>query len=155
MAEAPVDARSADAHPVDYFDTFITIAPDWSADAGMAPVVKDGAAPTIASRQYAMVADHPYEHTSGGVIFAVWADRREIPSRDRPAARAEYYSKGQACLRSSDLGKRWGWGIHADAAGRIAVYGVDSPEYQAFASGVSPFDGTPVTVTPAMRSSRR
>jgi hypothetical protein len=102
-----------------------------------------------------MIREHPYQHTSGDAIFTVWADRRELPETEREQARREFYSRGQACLRSSDLGKRYGWGIHADADGRIAVYGIDSPEYQALASGVSPFDGSPVKVTPAMRSSRR
>ena len=144
--------HSEDKHSVDYFNTFIAIAPDAAADTGIAPPAKD--TPTVAARTFALIHDHPYEHTSGDVIFTVWADRREIPDEDRPAARAEFYSKGQACLRSSDLGKRYGWGIHADADGRVAVYPVDSPEYAAFASGTSPADGSSVTVTRAMRSAR-
>lgn len=140
---------------VDYFDTFITIAPDSTVDAGSVPPVNEGADPTVAARTHAMVAEAPYSHTSGDVIFTVWADRRGIPEAERPAARAEFYSKGQACLRSSDLGKRYGWGVHSDADGRVAIYGADTPEYHAFASGVSPFDGSAVTVRPAMRSARR
>jgi hypothetical protein len=57
-------------------------------------------------------------------------------------------------MRSSDLGKRYGWGVHADENGRIALYAVDSTEYAALAAGVSPFDGSTVAVTRAMRSSR-
>lgn len=60
-----------------------------------------------------------------------------------------------ACLRSSDLGKRYGWGISADGAGRIALVGVDTPEYAEFVSGQRrTASGAPVTVTKAMRSSR-
>jgi len=137
---------------VDYVNTFITVAPDSAADAGSAPPAKES--PTVAERMHAMIVDAPYVHTSGDVIFTVWADRRDIPEAERPASRAEFFSKGQACLRSSDLGKRYGWGVHSDAEGRVAIYGIDSPEYAAFATGTSPIDGTEVTVRPAMRSKR-
>lgn len=139
---------------VDYTNTFIAQAPDAAAATGSSPPVND-AAPSVAARTFAMIAEHPYGFTSGDVIFTVWADRRGIPDADRAQAREEFYSKGQACLRSSDLGKRYGWGVHADAEGRIAVYAVDSPEYASFASGTSPLDGSEVTVTRAMRSSRQ
>jgi hypothetical protein len=139
--------------PVDYVNTFITVAPDSSANQGVTPPARPD--PSITERTLAMIGEHPYLYTSGDVIFTVWADRRDLPEAEREQARREFYSKGQACLRSSDLGKRYGWGIHADADGRVAAYGVESPEYQAFASGVSPVDGSPVKVTAAMRSSRR
>jgi hypothetical protein len=108
----------------------------------------------VASATFEMVADRPYAFRSSDVIFAVWADRRDIPPAERAAAWAEFYSKGQACLRGSDLGKRYGWGIHCDADGRIALYAVGSAEYEAFAAGMSPLDDKEVTVRPAMRSSR-
>lgn len=132
---------------VDYFDTFIAVARDSSAKRGTPPPIREDN-PSVAARTYRMVADHPYEYTSGDVIFTVYADRHDIPQQDRPAARREFYGRSQACLRGSDLGKRYGWGIHADADGRIALYGVDTPEYAAFAAS------TDVTVTRAMNSSR-
>jgi len=92
------------------------------------------AAPSVAARTYALIAEHPYQFTSGAVIFTVYADRRDIPPANRAAARAAFYSKGQPCLRSSDLGKRYGWGIHADGGGRVALYGVETPEYAEFVS---------------------
>jgi hypothetical protein len=87
------------------------------------------------------------------VIFAVWAERQEIAEHDREGARVSFYSKPRACLRSSDLCKRFGWGVHADRDGRIALYPVDSPDYQALASGRAP-DGGMVKVVAAMRSRR-
>ena len=137
---------------VDYVNTFIAVAPDSAAESGITPPAKEN--PTVAARTFELVHEHPYEFTSGDVIFTVWADRRNVPAEERDAARAEFYSKGQPCLRSSDLGKRYGWGIHADAAGRVAAYAIDSPEYAALASGASPADGSVVAVTRAMRSSR-
>ncbi|MGI9092612.1 MAG: DUF6157 family protein [Mycobacteriales bacterium] len=138
---------------VDYVDTFIAVAQDCMAERGTVPASKPGN-PSIAARAFAMVSEHPYRYTSGDVIFTVYADRRGIPDQERAAARAEFYARSQACLRSSDLGKRYGWGIHADAEGRIALVAVESSEYADFLSGHLPAGGAPVTLTKAMRSSR-
>lgn len=141
-------------HTTCYFDTFITVAPDSSATAGVEPVVRPGAEPSIAARTYALIAAAPYRHTSDEVIFTVWADRHRIAEIDREAARVEFFGKPQACLRASDLGKRHGWGVHSDTAGRVALYAIGTPEYDLFASGVSPLDGHRVTVLAALRSRR-
>ena len=85
--------------------------------------------------------------------FTVWADRQGIPDADRPAVRAESHQVGRACLRASDLGKSYGWGIHADAAGRLALHPCGSAEYDELASGRAS-DGTPVKVVRAMRAKR-
>lgn len=42
------------------------------------------------------------------------------------------FSKGQACLRASPLTKRYGWGIHSNEEGKIAIYGADTEEYRQF-----------------------
>ncbi len=137
---------------VDYFNTFIAVAPDSTAVTGIMPPER-GETPTVASRTWQLIADEPYRYTSGDVIFTVYAERSGIADDDRDAARKEYYGVGRACLRSSDLGKRYGWGIHADADGRVALYPLGSREYEAFAAGAAP-DGQPVALTRAMRSRR-
>ena len=55
---------------------------------------------------------------------------------------------GVIALRASGLGKRFGWGIHADAEGRVAIYAVDSERYQALARDPK------IAQTRAMRSKR-
>jgi hypothetical protein len=140
--------------PVDYVDTFIAVADDSTATKGTVPPDAAGN-PSVAASTFQRVAEHPYRFTSGDVIFAVFADRRGVPEPERAAARDEFYSRSQACLRASDLGKRYGWGIHADADGRIALVGVETPEYAEFVSGQRrSASGTPVKLTKAMRSSR-
>ena len=134
-------------HTTNCFDTFIAVAPDCAADRGTPP--KESDKPSIALLTYRMIRDNPYVFTSDDVIFTVFADRKGIAPADREAARQAYFSKGQACLRASDLGKRYGWGIHADAKGRVALYGVETPEYLAFAGGAGV-----ATITRAMRSSK-
>ncbi|WP_243789890.1 DUF6157 family protein [Saccharopolyspora gloriosae] len=139
---------------VDYVDTFIAVAEDCPATTGTPPPVKDDA-PSVAARTYRLISAHPYEFTSGDVIFTVFADRHAIPDEDRVNARLEFYARSQPCLRSSQLGKRYGWGIHADARGHLALYAVDGPEYADFVSGRRFSDsGEPLTLTEAMRSSR-
>lgn len=137
---------------VDYTDTFITVAPDSTATGGVGPAPK-GDAPTVASATFDLVSQQPYRYRSSDVIFAVWADRQGIPEDERRGARIEFFEKPRACLRASDLGKKFGWGVHADEHARIAVYPVDSPAYQALTSGRAP-DGRTVTVKAAMRSRR-
>ena len=138
-------------HSTNYFDTFITVAEDSAADGPTVPPSRPE--PSVAERTYLMISEAPYRHTSDDVIFTVWADRRGIPDADREPARAEFFSKGQPCLRSSDLGKRYGWGIHSDAEGRVALVPLGSPEYASLAAGATP-SGETVTVTRAMRSKR-
>jgi hypothetical protein len=134
-----------------YTDTFIAVAPDCDVAGGIEP--PERATPSVAGMTFRMIAGEPYRFTSDDVIFGVWADRRGIPEAERAAAREVFFSKGQACLRASDLGKRYGWGVHSDAEGRVALVGVETPEYEVFASGRAPV-GTPVEVTQAMRSRR-
>jgi hypothetical protein len=138
----------------DYVDTFIAVAPDSDAVRGTVP--RETANPSVALRTFRMIHDHPYRFTSDDVIFTVFADRKGIAEPERAAAREEFFSKGQACLRASDLGKRYGWGIHSDGEGRVALYGVETTEYDQFVSGERRgADGAPVTVKRAMRSRRR
>ncbi len=138
---------------VDYLDTFIAVADDCPVHVGTPPPVNPQN-PSVAARTFHMISEHPYELTSGDVIFTVFADRHGIPEEELAEARAAFYSKSQACLRSCDLGKRYGWGIHADAHGRVALFGVDTPQYAQFTSGQRRSSSRVVTVTKAMRSSR-
>ena len=137
---------------VDYVDTFIAVAEDCPAEAGTEPPLT--AKPSVAALSYALLAGRPYELTSADVLFTVYADRNGVPEPERPAARQAFFAKDQACLRASPLGKRYGWGLHADAEGRLALVARESPEYAEFAAGRVPGTDTPVTVVRAMRSSR-
>ena len=86
-----------------YIDTFIAVAPDCAAPGGTPP--REGETPSVALLTFQMIHENPYRFTSDDVIFGVWADRRGIPEDDRAAAREEFFSRGQACRRASDLGK--------------------------------------------------
>lgn len=65
------------------------------------------------------------------MIFARVAAKEEIPAEAVPSAQAEYFQKGRACLRASPLPKQYGWGVHHDDEGKIALVAMDSEEYAA------------------------
>ena len=114
-----------------YTSTFIQVADDCPAEAAETPPV--GKAPTIAALQHELMSRHPYEFTSDDVMFEVYATRQGISARDRSEAREAFFAKDQACLRSSPLGKRYGWGIHHDIDSRVALVPLGSDEYRALA----------------------
>ncbi len=59
----------------------------------------------------------------------VHAMKNGIARKDLSRARAEFFSKGQPCLRASPVTKRYGWGVHSDSQGRVAIFAVESREY--------------------------
>ena len=118
-------------HTTDYVNAFIEVADDCRAVTGVEPPERAGAK-SAARMQYELIAPNPYRYTSDDVLFLVHAARNGVPEEAMEAERREFFSKGQACMRASDLLKRYGWGVHYDGAGRMALYAVDSPEYARF-----------------------
>jgi len=119
-------------HTTNYANTLILIADDSPVTTAVVPPVKDSK--TVANLQYELLIDNPYRYTSDDVLFTVHAQRAGIARADMEEARKAFFSKGQACFRASPLTKRYGWGVHADAEGRIALYACDSEEYHQLAA---------------------
>ncbi|MCK1316363.1 MULTISPECIES: DUF6157 family protein [unclassified Bradyrhizobium] len=138
-------------HTTNCFNTFIQVAEDCPARTGEEPPLRAGK-PTVACLQYGMIAKAPYKYTSDDVIFATSASGRELAVKatktEKQAAREAFFSRGQACMRASSLGKRFGWGVHADSKGRIAIYPIESKHYKALARDPR------LTQVRAMRSKR-
>jgi hypothetical protein len=133
------------AHSTNYYDTLIVPAPDCPVATGTVPA-KPG---TIAAMQYEKLAAAPYAMTSDDLLFEVFAERNAIPEAERAEARAAFFSKGQPCLRSSPLVKTYGWGVHHDGAGRVAICGAETAQYRELLAR----DG--VTKVAGMRSQRQ
>jgi hypothetical protein len=114
-------------HSTNYTDTFISVAEDCPAKVGSIPPLKEHR--TIARLQYEMISANPYLLTSDEVIFAIHSERNQVAPAEMEARRTDFFSRGQACLRSSPLGKRYGWGIHHDAESRVALYPRESEAY--------------------------
>lgn len=134
-------------HSTNYMDTFIEIAEDCPAISGEVPPLK-GDNKTIANLQFDLVSKNPYKYTSDDVFFQVFADRNDLTQTEYKDAREKFFSKGQPCFRASPLTKRYGWGVHSDQDGKIALYGCETKAYQNFSQDKS------LKIVKAMKSSR-
>lgn len=114
-------------HSTNYANTFIEIAEDCKTEIGKIPPEKQEK--TVARMHYEMISEHPYQYTSDEVIFAIYAARNGIGAAELEDKKAEFFSKGQPCLRSSPLGKTYGWGIHYNDESKMAIYPVESVDY--------------------------
>ena len=133
-------------HSTNYYNTFIEVAEDSRVAQGVPPPSRPNK--TIAERQFEMISAHPYKYTSDEVFFQVYADRNDLVSEDYEAARAAFFSKGQPCFRASPLTRTYGFGVHSDAKGRVALYTMESEAYQKFLADPSVAKGK------AMRTKR-
>jgi hypothetical protein len=118
-------------HTTNYQNTFIEIAADCPALTGETPPVK-GDAKSVANQQFDLLHQHPYKFTSDDIVFQVYAERNGLTKAELPKAKEAFFSKGQPCLRCSPLTKRYGWGIHNNEEGKIALVGCDTVEYKKF-----------------------
>lgn len=116
-------------HTTNYENIFIEVAEDSSASKAEIPLSKNGKE-TVASLQFQLIKENPYKLTSDEVLFQVYATRKGLETGEIPDARKEFFSKGQACMRTSPLTKRYGWGIHNDAEGKIALVARESEDYE-------------------------
>lgn len=135
-------------HSTNYTNTFIQVADDCPVTTAQSPPLKGGAK-TVACLQFELVLQHPYQYTSDDVLFQVHAIKNNISPTGLDAARQSFFSKGQACLRCSPLVRRYGWGFHHNAEGKVAAYGVESAEYKKFSNDKS------LKQVKAMRSKRK
>lgn len=134
-------------HTTNYETAFIAVADDCPANTGEVPPMK-GDKKSIANIQFEILKKNPYKYTSDDVLFQVFAQKNELTENELAEARAAYFSKGQACLRASPLTKRYGWGVHHNEEGKIAIYACESPEYEQF------MNNDTIKVYKAMRSSK-
>ena len=134
-------------HTTNYTNTFIIVADDCPELSGEIPPSK-GEKRTAASIQFEMISKHPYQFTSDDVLFQVYADKKELTKSELQSAREQFFSKGQPCFRASPLSKRYGWGIHYNEEGKMAIYGCETEAYQHLSKNKS------LTVLKAMRTSR-
>ena len=121
---------------MNYLATFIQIAPDSKAAEPVAPQPRGGKK-SIACIEFDLISSNPYRFTQEEIQFLVFLEREtisrpKVPSRHR--LWDSFIAKPRACLRSSSLPKIYGWGLHFDEEGKVALVGVGSPEYDCLAS---------------------
>ena len=125
-------------HSTNYRDTLITV----SADSPVATATVPEKTGSVAAVQYALLAGQPYAMTSDDLLHAAHRARGGVLDREA------FFAKPQACLRASPLVKQFGWGIHHDAEGRVALVAAESYTYRAL------LDDPSVRKAPGMRRSR-
>ena len=108
-------------HTTNYFNTFIEAAEDCPLSAAEAPPSKEPK--TAAQIEYEMLIDSPYQNNSDDVLY-------ESNGKRRGLSREDFFSKGQPCFRATALTKKYGWGVHSDPDGKIAIYPIGSDEYK-------------------------
>ncbi len=135
-------------HTTNYIDTFIEVADDCPTTISEIPKSKSENK-TVAEMQFELVVKNPYKYTSDDVLFQVYADRNDLTKSEYKEAREQLFSKGQPCFRASPLTKRYGFGVHSDKDGKVAIFGQETKEYKQF------LNDTKIKKVKAMRTSKK
>ncbi|WP_169085850.1 DUF6157 family protein [Paenibacillus sp. PL91] len=139
---------------LNYYNTFITVSSDCPVEIGTVPPDKKSGR-TKPSLEYELAANQPYRYTQEELLYEVHIRHKGLAAEE-PEARGgehwdEFFSKPMACLRASMLPKKYGWGIHFNEAGKLALVPKESAEYHQFAEG----GRDNVKVLKGMRSSKK
>lgn len=116
------------AHSTNYFDTLIEVSIDTKAFNGTPPPVKDKK--TVAEMQFDLISKNPYKFTSDDIFFRVFSERNDLTEAEQEQARIQFFSKGQPCFRASPLTKTYSFGVHSNHEGKVALFGMETEEYQ-------------------------
>src|SRR5438093_6653287 len=114
---------------MNYYDTLIEVADDCPATEAQVPQTRGGKK-TKAVVEYELLVKHPYTYTEEDIAFEVYAVLHVIPKASWPKEREKFLSKGHPHLRVSALAKRYGWGIHNNDEGKVALIAVESRDYK-------------------------
>lgn len=121
-----------------YTDTFITVSPDSPVTASARPPLKGGAK-TKPLLEYELLSAHPYGFTEKELIYQVHVQHKGITEEEQQEREGEIreglFAKSHPCMRASMLPKKYGYGVHYDHEGKIAIYGVETSRYRALAEG--------------------
>ena len=135
-----------------YYDTFIRVAPDCPVNEAVVPTGRREVK-SIPQVEYELLSENPYTFTQEELLFAVHVRRQGIGDAELKARCAalwkKFFDKPHACLRASMLPKKYGWGLHFDAEGRIGLVAMESKAYKVLAEGTGV-----ATVLTAMRNKR-
>jgi hypothetical protein len=137
-----------------YYDTFISVAADCPVVSGMVPPDKKGGK-TKPGIEFELAAQYPYKYTQEELLYEVHIRHKEIPQEELKARgrqiRDEFYQKPQPCMRASMLPKKYGWGIHFNSEGKLALVPMESALYRSMIEGGS----GDVKLLAAMRNNRK
>ncbi len=133
-----------------YTNTLITIAADCPISTSEVPNSNRPKKP-IHQFQYELLLDQPYTLTHKDLTFVTYLRKQgieNISEQERQEIWDDLFSKGHPCLRASALTKRYGFGAHYNEEGKIAIYPIESEEYQQLVADAN------IKKVPAMKSKR-
>ncbi|MFD2045039.1 DUF6157 family protein [Ornithinibacillus salinisoli] len=111
-----------------YTNTFITTSEDSPVTSASVPLPRNHK-PTIASIEYDLIRNNPYKYSQEDVQFNTYVIKYQIDAKNVDELREQFFNKPKACFRASPLVKKYGWGIHYNAEGKVALYDVKSEHY--------------------------
>ncbi|MFY0804666.1 DUF6157 family protein [Peribacillus frigoritolerans] len=111
-----------------YKNTLITISEDSKVSSAKVPVIRNEK-PTIAYIEHDLINNNPYKFTQEDVQFKTYLIKNQMESKNAAQLREQFFSKSKACFRASPLVKNYGWGIHYNNQGKVAIYDVNSEMY--------------------------
>jgi hypothetical protein len=113
-------------------NTFVQVAPDTTATKAVIPEARADKK-TIQVIQYELLSANPYSLSLNDLIFEIFVLRNKISNADlelhKTSIWAELFAKPHPCMRASMLPKKYGWGVHYDAAGKIGLHALESEKY--------------------------
>ncbi len=129
-----------------YFNTLIAVAEDCPVKNGTVPPEKNRRK-TVANLQFEMIQKNPFKYNSDDVLFYCHAIKNSFENHSDEKTKMQFFSKGQPCLRTSPLAKKYGWGIFFNELGKVTLIGSETDEYQQL------FSDEKINVVKAMRNS--
>ncbi|HEY9745897.1 MAG TPA: DUF6157 family protein [Oculatellaceae cyanobacterium] len=120
-----------------YKNTFILVSDDCPVSTGIIPARK-GDKKTIAMIQYELLTQKPYQYNHLELAFESFKIRQMTQDAqfdpDDKDVETQFFKKNHPCMRTSPLAKQYGWGVHHDENGKIAIYAKGSKEYARFSN---------------------
>lgn len=134
-----------------YCNSLVQVAPDCHVTRSVIPAAKWDKE-SIPFIEYDLLSKRPYTYTQEELIFEVHVRRQGIGETELKTHRTEIwrelFCKSHACMRASSLTKKYGWGVHFNNEGKMAIYPMESEGYRQFITD------TKVKLYNAMKSKR-
>lgn len=124
-----VEFLNMKTHTTNYTNILIEIAEDSPVSASVIPVVKNDKK-TIANYQFEKLSKKPLKYTSDELLFEIFVERNDISLSELEEEKKNFFSKGQACLRTSPLAKKNGFGIFHNQDSKVKLIPAESKEYE-------------------------
>lgn len=114
---------------MNYYDTLILVSDDCPVHESKVPE-SNQKKQTMAEIEYRLLNENPVFYTQDNLQFEVHMKHKNISESQREKEKTCFLGKSRACMRSSALPKRFGWGIYFNSNGKAELVPVESQRYQ-------------------------